>query len=85
MMTILPTVLFQTAILSVIMALTGLICSLLLKDFRQFTLDVSADYHICGDAGFYGSQYTGKAGMDSLSSVLLYLYGAEKCVFRNDK
>lgn len=38
MMTILPAVLFQTAILSVIMALTGLICSLLLKDFRQFTL-----------------------------------------------
>lgn len=38
MMMILPAVLLQTAILSVIMALTGLICSLLLKDFRQFTL-----------------------------------------------
>ena len=35
---ILPAVLLQTAILSVIMALTGLICALLLKDFRQFTL-----------------------------------------------
>lgn len=35
---ILPGVLLQTALLSVIMALTGLICALLLKDFRQFTL-----------------------------------------------
>ena len=35
---ILPAVLLQTALLSVIMALTGLICALLLKDFRQFTL-----------------------------------------------
>ncbi len=35
---ILPAVLLQTALLSLIMALTGLVCSLLLKDFRQFTL-----------------------------------------------
>ena len=35
---ILPGVLLQTAFLSLIMALTGLICALLLKDFRQFTL-----------------------------------------------
>lgn len=35
---ILPGVLLQTALLSLIMALTGLICALLLKDFRQFTL-----------------------------------------------
>lgn len=35
---ILPAVLFQTALLSLIMALTGLTCALLLKDFRQFTL-----------------------------------------------
>lgn len=35
---ILPAVLLQTALLSVIMALTGLICALLLNDFRQFTL-----------------------------------------------
>lgn len=35
---ILPAVLLQTALLSLIMALTGLICVLLLKDFRQFTL-----------------------------------------------
>ena len=35
---LLPGVLLQTALLSLIMALTGLICSLLLKDFRQFTL-----------------------------------------------
>lgn len=35
---ILPAVLVQTAILSLIMALIGLGCSLLLKDFRQFTL-----------------------------------------------
>ena len=35
---ILPTVLLQTAILSLIMALVGLLCALLLKDFRQFTL-----------------------------------------------
>lgn len=35
---ILPAVLLQTALLSLIMALTGLICTLLLKDFRQFTL-----------------------------------------------
>lgn len=35
---ILPAVLLQTALLSLIMALTGLICALLLKDFRQFTL-----------------------------------------------
>ncbi len=35
---ILPAVLFQTTLLSLIMALTGLICALLLKDFRQFTL-----------------------------------------------
>ncbi len=38
MAAILPAVLLQTMILSVIMALTGLICALLLKDFRQFTL-----------------------------------------------
>ena len=35
---ILPVVLLQTAILSLIMALLGLLCALLLKDFRQFTL-----------------------------------------------
>lgn len=35
---ILPTVLLQTASLSLVMALTGLICALYLKDFRQFTL-----------------------------------------------
>lgn len=35
---ILPAVLFQTTILSLIMALLGLLCALLLKDFRQFTL-----------------------------------------------
>lgn len=35
---ILPAVLLQTALLSLTMALTGLICTLLLKDFRQFTL-----------------------------------------------
>ncbi len=35
---ILLTVLLQTAILSLIMALVGLLCALLLKDFRQFTL-----------------------------------------------
>lgn len=35
---ILPAVLIQTSLLSLIMALTGLICALLLKDFRQFTL-----------------------------------------------
>ncbi len=37
-LSILPAVLLQTALLSLIMALTGLICALLLKDFRQFTL-----------------------------------------------
>lgn len=35
---VLPAVLLQTAGLSLIMTLTGLLCSLLLKDFRQFTL-----------------------------------------------
>ncbi len=35
---ILPAVLLQTVILSLIMALVGLLCALLLKDFRQFTL-----------------------------------------------
>ncbi|WP_319637190.1 hypothetical protein [[Clostridium] hylemonae] len=35
---ILPAVLLQTALLSLFMALTGLTCTLLLKDFRQFTL-----------------------------------------------
>ena len=35
---ILPAVLLQTALLSLLMALIGLICALLLKDFRQFTL-----------------------------------------------
>ena len=35
---LLPQVLLQTALLSLIMALTGLVCALLLKDFRQFTL-----------------------------------------------
>ena len=35
---VLPAVLIQTAILSLMMALVGLLCALLLKDFRQFTL-----------------------------------------------
>ena len=35
---LLPAVLIQTAILSLVMALAGLLCALLLKDFRQFTL-----------------------------------------------
>lgn len=35
---VLPAVLLQTVILSLIMALVGLLCALLLKDFRQFTL-----------------------------------------------
>ncbi|KMZ54861.1 ABC transporter permease [Dorea sp. D27] len=35
---ILPAVLYQTALLSLVMALIGLACALLLKDFRQFTL-----------------------------------------------
>jgi len=35
---VLPAVLLQTAILSLMMALMGLLCALLLKDFRQFTL-----------------------------------------------
>ncbi len=35
---ILPNLLLQTVILSLIMALVGLLCALLLKDFRQFTL-----------------------------------------------
>ena len=35
---LLPAVLLQTAILSLFMALFGLLCALLLKDFRQFTL-----------------------------------------------
>ncbi len=35
---VLPAVLLQTTILSLMMALVGLLCALLLKDFRQFTL-----------------------------------------------
>ena len=35
---VLPAVLLQTVILSLMMALVGLLCALLLKDFRQFTL-----------------------------------------------
>ena len=35
---VLPAVLLQTALLSLMMALVGLLCALLLKDFRQFTL-----------------------------------------------
>ena len=35
---ILPDILIQTAILSLIMALTGFGCTMLLKDFRQFSL-----------------------------------------------
>ena len=35
---VLPAVLVQTAMLSLMMALVGLLCALLLKDFRQFTL-----------------------------------------------
>lgn len=35
---ILPAVLVQTAVLSLIMALTGFGCTMLLKDFRQFSL-----------------------------------------------
>ena len=35
---VLPAVLLQTAVLSLLMALVGLLCALLLKDFRQFTL-----------------------------------------------
>lgn len=35
---VIPAVLIQTTILSLIMALIGLLCALLLKDFRQFTL-----------------------------------------------
>ena len=35
---VLPAVLLQTAILSLMMAMVGLLCALLLKDFRQFTL-----------------------------------------------
>ena len=35
---LLPAVLVQTAILSLMMALVGLLCALVLKDFRQFTL-----------------------------------------------
>lgn len=37
-MSILPGVLMQTALLSLVMSLTGLCCALLLKSFRQFTL-----------------------------------------------
>lgn len=37
-MAVLPAVLIQAAILSLMMALVGLLCALLLKDFRQFTL-----------------------------------------------
>ena len=33
-----PAILLQTAILSLIMALTGFGCTMLLKDFRQFSL-----------------------------------------------
>ena len=36
--TVLPAVLLHTTILSLTMALVGLLCALLLKDFRQFTL-----------------------------------------------
>lgn len=35
---ILSAILIQTAILSLIMALTGFVCTMLLKDFRQFSL-----------------------------------------------
>ena len=35
---VLPAVLLQTAILSLVMTLVGLLCALLLKDFRHFTL-----------------------------------------------
>ena len=35
---VLPAVLLQSVILSLMMALVGLLCALLLKDFRQFTL-----------------------------------------------
>ena len=35
---VLPAVLLHTALLSLMMALVGLLCALLLKDFRQFTL-----------------------------------------------
>lgn len=35
---VLPAILIQTAILSLIMALTGFGCTMLLKDFRQFSL-----------------------------------------------
>lgn len=38
MTSILPGVLLQTTLLSLMMALIGLMCALLLKDFRQFTL-----------------------------------------------
>lgn len=35
---VLPAVLLQTALLSLMTALAGVLCALLLKDFRQFTL-----------------------------------------------
>ena len=38
MASILPAVLAQTAILSLIMSLTGFVCAMLLKDFKQFSL-----------------------------------------------
>lgn len=35
---ILPSVLIQTAVLSMIMALTGFVCTMIFKDFKQFSL-----------------------------------------------
>ena len=70
---ILPAILVQTAILSLIMALAGFGCTMLLNGNRYF----------CSNTCIFGGEYFHKNEMDRLASILSNLYGIEKCLFWN--
>ena len=81
MRSILPAVLVQTAILSLIMALVGFGCTMLLKDFKQFSLAYLVIALFAATPCFSVGQYFNQNGVDYLPSVLSCVYGAEKRIF----
>lgn len=77
---ILPRVLLQTGILSLIMVLVGMGCSLLINDFKQFSLAYLVVALFISAPVFFRKYFSTKQ-LDFMASVLSSLYGNEKCVF----
>ena len=75
---VLPAVLVQSGILSLIMALVGFLCAVRLPDFKQFSLFISGACCIHHDSGVSRRTDRGCAAPDQVSSDVSYVHGSQE-------